>query len=138
MLPVWPWGSPWLCGFGTCSLPRMTGDMSEEQHQIWLADWLNMRKLLWCHPPNGGHRNKIVGAKLKAQGVKRGVPDVIIFDPPPKGGHVGAAVELKAVGKGRATQDQKEWLRELGERGWATTVVHGWTEAVAWLESLGY
>ena len=33
----------------------------------------------WFHPPNGGHRHPVVAAKLKAQGVKPGVPDVVII-----------------------------------------------------------
>src|SRR5690554_7178377 len=35
------------------------------------------------HTPNGGHRNVVVASKLKAQGVKRGVPDIVIVDRPP-------------------------------------------------------
>ena len=116
----------------------MRGDNTEEQHQRWLCQWLDNKRLFWCHTPNGGLRTKIAGAKLKAQGVKRGVPDVIIFDPPPGGGYVGAAIELKPVGKGRPSAEQKMWLEGLKERGWAVTIAHGWNEAVSWLESLGY
>ena len=56
---------------------------TEEQEQVTLAHWLDLHKIAWFHPPNGGHRNVIVGRKLKAQGVKRGVPDVMIVDRPP-------------------------------------------------------
>jgi hypothetical protein len=45
----------------------------------------------WWHTPNGSLRNKAVAAKLKAAGVKPGVPDIMMFWP----GH-NAAIELKS------------------------------------------
>ena len=34
-------------------------------------------KLIY-HVPNGGHRHKLVASKLKEQGVKAGVPDLVL------------------------------------------------------------
>ena len=55
---------------------------TEEQEQIKLAEYLDWKGYCWCHVPNGGNRNVVTGAKLKKQGVKPGVPDVLIFDSP--------------------------------------------------------
>jgi len=38
---------------------------------------------------NGGHRHKAVGRRLKAEGVKRGVPDICL--PVPRGGFTGCS-----------------------------------------------
>lgn len=111
--------------------------VDEDKHQVWLANWLDAIGVLWCHVPNGGKRAKVTAANLKRQGVKAGVPDVLIFTPPPIGGYVGAALELKA-GKGRTSKAQRVWLYDLEVHGWATAVAHGWVAAQAWLESLGY
>ena len=59
------------------------GVPSEESEQIKLAQWLDLAKVLWCHVPNGGGRSKREAARLKAAGVKAGVPDVLIFSQPP-------------------------------------------------------
>lgn len=56
--------------------------MREEAIQTQAADYLDRflpDDALFWHTPNGGLRNKIVAAKLKAQGVKPGVPDICIL-----------------------------------------------------------
>ena len=98
-----------------------------------------MHKINWFHPPNGGHRNVVVAKKLKAQGVKRGVPDVMIVDRPPANPkNVGVAIELKRRKGGSLTKEQKRWLRILSEKGWAVAVCRGADEAIKFLEELGY
>ena len=64
--------------------------------------------------PNGGARNPIVGAKLKAEGVRRGVPDLCLAVPAIPGGDCAYALwmELK-VGRNKLTPEQialREWL----------------------------
>ena len=111
----------------------------EEAEQQVLAKWLDMHKINWFHPPNGGHRNVVVAAKLKAQGVKPGVPDIVIVDRPPLyPDNIGTAIELKRRKGGSVTPDQREWLCKLKDRGWAVAVCKGAAEAIDFLESLGY
>ena len=81
----------------------------------------------------------IVAKKLKAQGVKPGVPDVLIFDSPPAlPERRGVAIELKRRKGGRATGYQQDWLTALAERGWFTAVCRGAGEAIEELKQLGY
>jgi hypothetical protein len=69
---------------------------TEDAEQVDLARWLASRKIRWAHVPNGGKRDMVTAARLKQQGVKPGVPDVLVFDPPPEHpDRIGAAVELK-------------------------------------------
>jgi hypothetical protein len=114
-------------------------EIPEDTEQVNLAKWLNMRKVLWTHPPNGGNRDIITGARLKAAGVKRGVPDILIFTPPPK--HPlckGTAVELKKRSGGVVSEEQEAWLEMLSGLGWLTTVAYGWEHAVQFLKEAGY
>ena len=106
---------------------------TEYEEQIKLAEYLDMKNYLWCHVPNGGNRNAITGAKLKRQGVKPGVPDVLIFLP-----KSGIAIELKrSNGVPSDVRDtQKKWLTELESRDWLTKVAYGADEAIDWLEEL--
>lgn len=82
------------------------------------------------HVPNGGHRSKATAGRLKAAGVKAGVPD--LFLPVPRGKYHGMVCELKVQG-GRLTPDQRAWLETLTEFGYYAVVAFGADEA---LESL--
>ncbi len=76
--------------------------------------------------PNGGHRHKAVAARLKAEGVKAGVPDVCL--PVARGGHHGLYVEMKTA-TGRPSKLQRRWLALLREQGYRAEVCHGWVAA---------
>ena len=78
--------------------------------------------------PNGGHRHIAVAAKLKASGVKSGVPD--LFLPLPISGRsAGLWIEMKAPG-GTVTQNQDDYLRFLSEVGFLTKVCYSSQAAV--------
>lgn len=73
------------------------------------------------HVPNGGDRDIRVAAKLKAEGVRRGVPDLLWLLP--ACGYYGLAMELK-VGKNKPTPEQADWLQWLSDRNYFTCVVY--------------
>ena len=79
------------------------------------------------HIPNGGSRNKAEAAHLKAQGVKRGVPD--IFFPCACGKWHGLFIELKRTEGGSLSKEQKDWIKDLNEAGYMAVVCKGWEEA---------
>lgn len=83
--------------------------------------------------PNGGQRHIAVAARLKAEGVKAGVPD--IFLPAPRGQAHGLFIELKAEG-GRVSAAQRNRLAALARQGYACRVCYGWEEA--WREIQAY
>ena len=84
--------------------------------------------LKWMHHiPNGGSRNKIEAARLKAQGVKRGVPDISL--PYPSGKYHGLYIEMK-YGKGKVRPEQQEFLEYASGVGYKTAVCLGMLEAV--------
>lgn len=101
---------------------------AEHNEQAALFAWAEWARLE--HPelallfavPNGGARDVVTGARLKAEGVKRGVPDVWL--PVARCGYLGAVIELKA-GKGRPTKEQVAWLKALEEQGWLALVCVG-------------
>jgi hypothetical protein len=118
---------------------------SEEQKAV--AEYLDRRKLLWCHVPNGAGilGGKLTGSRiyklneLKAMGVKKGVPDVLIFSPSPRfPAATGAAVELKRKKDGRVSPEQAVWLADLKAQGWLTAVCKGASEAIKQLQEWGY
>ena len=106
---------------------------SEEDEQIRLFEMVEERlsqypdlRLLF-HVPNGGHRSKATAGRLKAAGVKAGVPDLILLVP--RGKYHGMVCELKARG-GRLTPDQRAWLKALEEQDYYPVVAFGVDEAL--------
>lgn len=81
--------------------------------------------------PNGGQRNVIVASKLKAEGVKRGVPDIWL--PVARVGYHGLVIELKAD-KGRKTPEQEAWLTFLWLQGYLAGCVWGADAAIGIIE----
>jgi hypothetical protein len=106
--------------------------MSEHTEQVALFNWAKLMESR--HPqlalmfaiPNGGHRHIAVAYKLKAEGVRAGVPD--IFLPVSHGTKYGLWIELKD-GKNKTSKIQKEWLNKLNNEGYETKVCYGFDEA---------
>lgn len=70
--------------------------------------------------PNGGARDKATAGKLKAEGVRAGIPD--LFCAVPSGQFAGLFIELKVTG-GRVRQSQQEWIQRLRRRGYCCKVI---------------
>ncbi|MDR0620314.1 MAG: VRR-NUC domain-containing protein [Deltaproteobacteria bacterium] len=109
---------------------------SEDYEQQRLAVWLETiqklvpkPKILYYAVPNGGWRNKVVAVKLKAQGVRPGVPDMVI--PVPRGGYHGLYIELKRAKGGQVSAYQKDWIENLREHGYRAEVCAGADAAMA-------
>lgn len=91
--------------------------------------------------PNGGSRGDskqsamMVGAMMKAEGVKRGVSDLLV--PIPRHGLSGLFIEMKRVDGGRESVEQKAFGAAMQDFGFGYMVCHGWIEAangiMAWM-----
>ena len=77
--------------------------------------------------PNGGERNPIVGAKLKQEGVRRGVPDLSF--PCARGGYHGLYIEMKRRHGGRVSIEQTAFIAALRRGGYKAEICHGCDEA---------
>lgn len=82
---------------------------------------------LMFHIPNEGKRSRATGGKMKAEGLKSGVPD--IFLPVPRGEFHGLFVEMKRIRGGTVTDCQKIWLHDLTQQGYRAVVCKGWQNA---------
>ena len=110
----------------------------EAQEQTWLMQWARYAAIKWpeldllYHCPNGGGRSKVEAARLKAQGVKPGVPDLCL--PVSRGGYHGLYIELKRQKHGTLSLEQKEWIERLIVQGYRVEVCHGFQEAADVIE----
>lgn len=78
--------------------------------------------------PNGGERHRAVAAKMKAEGVRPGVPDLWL--PSPRGRFSGLVIELKRREGGRPSPSQLDWLNWLAEQGFLAVICNGADAAI--------
>ncbi|MEE1917994.1 VRR-NUC domain-containing protein [Pseudomonas asiatica] len=89
---------------------------------------------LLYHVPNGGHRLKEVAAKLKAQGVKAGIPDLVLTMA--RGGYFGLYIEFKAtVDPAPVSPSQQACIRRLNDQGYLAVVCQGHFDAMECLRA---
>lgn len=106
--------------------------MTEAQEQRFLFQWAGLAEQkypelkLLHHVPNGGKRDARTAVNLKKEGVKAGVPDIVL--PVARGGFHGLYIELK-VGRNKTSLKQDEWIEALKEEGYFVQVCYGWNAA---------
>lgn len=112
---------------------------TESQEQQALFQWAALHTgrypelALMYHIPNEGLRNPRTGARMKAEGMKPGVPDVCL--PVARGGFHGLYIEMKRTKGGRVEPGQREWLGALNGQGYAAVVCLGWEKAAQMIEA---
>ena len=107
---------------------------SEHQEQAALFAWAKLAaarlpelRLLFA-VPNGGARDAVTGARLKAEGVKPGIPDVCL--PVARGGWIGLWIEMK-TSKRTLKPHQRAIGEALAAQGHRVAVCWGWESARA-------
>lgn len=77
--------------------------------------------------PNGGDRHPATAARLKAEGVRAGIPDLFLSLPAGKAN--GAFIEMKKRKGGVVSKQQAEAMQRLHRAGYCCVVCEGWKEA---------
>ncbi|QJD54381.1 VRR-NUC domain endonuclease [Aminobacter phage Erebus] len=126
---------------------------TEHGHQCAIFQWIAMggaRTYAQCMDlvfavPNGGDRQAHVGAAMRAEGVKPGVPDMCWPVPKMMQGsegldgimrYAGLYIELKTPKRhseknGGRQDTQVKWQKRLLEQGYAVVTAYGW-QAACW------
>lgn len=102
----------------------------EHNEQVLLMQWWALACKQWNIPeeclfaiPNGGQRNIIVASRLKAEGVRSGIPDLFLAYP--KGDKHGLFIEMKKIKGGRTSENQKKVIAMLNKNGYYAVVANG-------------
>jgi len=105
--------------------------LTESQEQVAFMQWVDMffngNEEFVFAIPNGGLRNVVVAKKMKAEGVKPGVPD--LFFTLARGGYHGLFIEMKRIKGGSTSKDQKDKIERLRNCGYKVDVCKGFDEA---------
>jgi uncharacterized protein (UPF0335 family) len=109
-------------------------DHSEREPQRAIVQHLRLLapNAIWWHTPNGEHRSKRTGARLKALGVQPGVPDLCFV----LGDGTVAFMELKRPG-GRLSPEQRAFEERCTARGVPHCVIADLDSALAILLGWG-
>ena len=120
---------------------------AEHVEQSNLFEWIRIMEQqsplyrLFYAIPNGGDRVSKVGAKLKREGVKRGVPDIAA--PIARGGYFGIYIEMKRVRGSTFPETQKWWRDQLQAQGYYWRLCKGYraaelviTEYMSWEQTI--
>jgi len=105
----------------------------DEEHRIQAAcvNWFRLQYPTHATAlfavPNGGRRDRVSGAKLKAEGVLPGVSDLILLIA--RGGYHGLLIEMKKPG-GKQQPSQRDWQRDMTARGYRYIVCHSFDEFI--------
>jgi hypothetical protein len=98
---------------------------SEHELQVNCVNWFGYKypkiKDLLFAVPNGGVRHKRTAAKLKAEGVRRGVPDLFLAIS--KHGKHGLFIEMK-YGRNKQTSQQLRYEELLKSQNYAVAVCY--------------
>jgi hypothetical protein len=106
----------------------------EQVNVMCRTEWAlprEIRKVVYAIP-NGGKRDKIVGARMKAEGVKRGMPDICVATG--RRGYRSMYIEMKRQDGGRLSSHQREMIEALRDQGNYVVVANGCAEAWKALE----
>lgn len=82
----------------------------------------SMPHILFCATVGGARMSISEAKKIKRAGYRKGVPDVIFYEP--RNGYHGLAIEIKRKG-GRVSPHQKQWVLDLQRRGYHAEVCTG-------------
>lgn len=121
---------------------RLAASGSESGHQKALFCWAKQNEhlypqLKWLFAvPNGFYSDSGQKAKMKAEGLKDGVPDVLfpVYSKWMMGSgwiefkYSGLAIEMK-VKKNKTSEEQDKWIDHFKEVKWFCAVCYSWEEA---------
>lgn len=112
---------------------------SEHKEQVAVIQWWDLVCKQYGLPyfalfaiPNGGARNVITGSRLKAEGVRRGSPDLMLAAP--RDASHGLFIEMK-VGDNKPTEEQAKFIEHLNSQRYETGVCYSAVEAIRRIET---
>lgn len=113
--------------------PKRTRRNDEEKMQRVVVKWAALSAARWPelrwlhHSPNGGARDEITGAMMKALGTKAGFPD--LFLPAARLSYHGLFIEMK-LPKELLRPTQNEWRRAMEGAGYSFVVCYSAEDAI--------
>lgn len=102
---------------------------SEHEEQIAFVQWFRrkFKSVRIFAIPNGGYRSRATAARLKAEGVMRGVPDLFVPE-------WSLWIEMKRTKGGKLSPEQRDWKKYLEQCGNTVYVSYGALDAITYVD----
>jgi len=101
---------------------------SEHQEQTKIIQYCKLKNIPIFHIPNGSYKSYTARIKAKKDGLKSGVPDLMI--PVASKEYHGLFIELKRVRYSTISNNQKLWIKLLNDQGYKAIICYGGLEAI--------
>lgn len=85
-------------------------------------------EVLYCATVGGARMRISEAKKIKKQGYRRGIPDILFYEP--RSGYYGLAIEVKKEKGGRTSPFQIQWRDDLLKRGYQSVICKGLDECI--------
>ena len=111
--------------------------MSEHDHQVTVFQWAELQERTYPElaalfaVPNGSNKSKAVAGRMRAEGLKSGVPDICL--PVARGKYGALFIEMKDGNK-KPTENQVAWMEMLDRFGNCVAICQSASEAIKTLE----
>lgn len=104
---------------------------TEHQEQAALIMWFQsaypaIKNRLFA-VPNGTNKSRASASRHMAEGLRPGVPDLML--PIPASGYHGLFIEMKRAKGGKLSDAQRDWLEFLESKRYMSVVCYGFEEA---------
>lgn len=105
---------------------------TEHQEQSLVIQYCNLKKIPIFHIPNGSYKSLTARVKAKKEGLKSGIPDLMI--PVANKNYHGLFIEMKRIKNSKVSVQQKQWIELLNNRGYKAIVCYGSSAAIKEIE----
>ena len=106
--------------------------MSEHDETAAVVEYCDLKGYTVYHIPNEAKRSPQAAARLKAEGMRPGIPDLCL--PMARGRYHSLYIEVKAPG-GKPTEEQVAWIHRLRANGMCAYCCEGVGNAVALIDA---
>lgn len=103
---------------------------TERQEQVRLCHWLDLNKIDYFAVPNGSYKSKASAGLFKSEGLKSGVPDMVVFIDE----HI-LFIEMKRTKGSKVSDMQKHWIDIINSYNYSiASICYGCDEAISFIE----
>lgn len=102
----------------------------EHDEQVTFFEYLELqyRNIVAFAIPNAGRRSRKTGHKMKKEGLRKGVPDIMVAEK--CGIYGGLFIEMKRQKGGTTSSEQHAMIAKLRDKGYFCVIARGFDEAV--------
>ena len=104
----------------------------EHNEQVVVIKYCDLNKIPVFAIPNGSNKSRTAQKNFKAEGLRPGVPDIMI--PVPSKKYHGLFVEMKRVKGSNTSDEQVEWIALLNKQGYKAVICKGAAVAISEIE----